>query len=132
MAKIKTAPRIVYVAELKKLREFSKGDQARVRKLNPEVRGGTRPVLYVGETGLCALERYLQHLLKYKSQRAWIHKYGVRLVDASSSLIKLPGLTEATKRQIYHLARPLRTDSKVREAEVARLLREAGYYVVSA
>jgi len=132
MPKIKTAPRIVYVGELLPLSKFSKADRERVLEHNPEVRGASRPVLYVGETGLSTLERYLQHLLRYKSQRGWIHKYGIRPIDVSSGLIRLKGITEATRRQIYHLSRPLRTDSKLREAEVARLLRESGYYVVSA
>jgi len=132
MPKGKTPQRIVYAAVLKKLSAFTEGERKRVLLKNPGVGKTSRPVIYVGETGLTAEERYQKHLDGIKSPRGWIRKYGVRLLNLSTGLTDLPGITEATRRQIYHLSRPLRTDSKVREAEVAKLLRESGYYVVSA
>jgi len=132
MPKGKTPQRIVYAAVLKKLSAFTEGERKRVLVKNRGVGENSRPVIYVGETGLTAEERYQKHLDGIKSPRGWIRKYGVRLLKLSSGLTDLPGVSRETKLAIYRLARPLRTDSKVREAEVARLLREAGYYVVSA
>ena len=133
MAKRKsTAQRIVYGGLLKPLKHFSSADKSRVLRANGGGKKSPKRVIYVGETGLSTEERYWQHLLRYKSQRGWIYKYGIRPVELSKRLADLDGLTPALKKEIYMLSRPLRTDSKEREAAVAEIFRRAGFYVVSA
>ena len=70
--------------------------------------------------------------MRYKSQRGWIYKYGIRPIELSTRLADIEGLKPAVKREIYMLSRPLRTDSKQREAAVAEIFRREGFYVVSA
>ena len=133
MAKKKsTAQRIVYAGLLMPLKHFSPADKNRVLRANGEGKKSPKQVIYVGETGLPTVERYLQHLLKYKSQRGWIYKYGIRPIELAKRLADLDGLKPAVKKEIYMLSRPLRTDSKEREAAVAAILRREGFYVVSA
>jgi hypothetical protein len=133
MAKRKsTAQRIVYAGLLMPLKHFSLADKNRVLRANEGGRKSPKQVIYVGETSLPTEERYLQHLLRYKSQRGWIYKYGIRPIELSKRLADLDGLKPAVKKEIYMLARPLRTDSKEREAAVAAVLRREGFYVVSA
>ncbi len=133
MAKRKsTAQRIVYAGLLMPLKHFSPADKNRVLRANGEGKKSPKQVIYVGETGLTTEERYLQHLLRYNSQRGWIYKYGIRPIELSTRLADLDGLKPAVKREIYMLSRPLRTDSKEREAAVAAILRREGFYVVSA
>lgn len=132
MAKKKsTAQRIVYAALLEPLRKFSPADKNRVLRANVGGKKSPKQVIYVGETGLPTEERYLQHLLRYKSQRGWIHKYGIRPIELATRLADLRGLKASAKKEIYGLARPLRTDSKEREAAVAEIFRREGFYVVS-
>jgi hypothetical protein len=133
MAKRKsTAQRIVYAGLLMPLKHFSPADKNRVLRANGEGKKSPKQVIYVGETGLTTEERYLQHLLRYKSQRGWIYKYGIRPIELSTRLADIEGLKPAVKREIYMLSRPLRTDSKQREAAVAEIFRREGFYVVSA
>jgi hypothetical protein len=113
------------------LKHFTPADKNRVLRANGEGKKSTKQVIYVGETSLPTEERYLQHLLKYKSQRGWIYKYGIRPIDLAAKLADLDGLKPAVKREIYMLSRPLRTDSKEREAAVAEIFRREGFYVVS-
>ena len=127
-----TAQRIVYGGLLMPLKEFSPADKNRVLRANGEGKKSPKQVIYVGETGLPTEERYMQHLLRYKSQRGWIYKYGVRPIVLATRLADLDGLKPAARKEIYMLARPLRTDSKEREAAVAAILRREGFYVVSA
>jgi hypothetical protein len=132
MAKKKsTAQRIVYAALLEPLRKFSPADKNRVLRANGEGKKSPKQVIYIGETSLPTEERYLQHLLRYKSQRGWIHKYGIRPIELATRLADLKGLKPSAKKEIYGLARPLRTDSKAREAAVAEIFRREGFYVVS-
>jgi len=120
MAKKKsTAQRIVYAGLLMPLKHFTPADKNRVLRANGEGKKSPKQVIYVGETSLPTEERYLQHLLKYKSQRGWIYKYGIRPIELATRLADLDGLKPSVKREIYMLSRPLRTDSKVREAAVA-------------
>ena len=114
------------------LKHFSPADKNRVLRANEGGKKSPKQVIYVGETSLPTEERYLQHLLRYKSQRGWIYKYGIRPIELSKRLADLDGLKPAVKKEIYMLARPLRTDSKEREAAVAAVLRREGFYVVSA
>ncbi len=133
MAKRKsTAQRIIYAGLLMPLKHFSPADKNRVLRANEGGKKSPKQVIYVGETGLTTEERYLQHLLKYKSQRGWIYKYGIRPIELATRLADLRGLRPSAKKEIYGLARPLRTDSKEREAAVAEIFRREGYYVVSA
>ena len=132
MAKRKsTAQRIVYAGLLMPLKHFSPADKNRVLRANGEGKKSPKQVIYVGETGLTTGERYLQHLLRYNSQRGWIHKYGIRPIELATRLADLDGLKPSVKREIYMLSRPLRTDSKEREAAVAEIFRREGFYVVS-
>ena len=132
MAKKKSTPqRIVYAGLLMPLKHFTPADKNRVLRANGEGKKSPKQVIYVGETGLPTEERYLQHLLKYKSQRGWIHKYGIRPIELATRLADLDGLKPSVKKEIYGLARPLRTDSKAREAAVAEIFRREGFYVVS-
>lgn len=133
MAKRKSAAqRIVYAGLLMPLKHFTPADKNRVLRANGDGKKSPRQVIYVGETGLTTEERYLQHLLRYNSQRGWIYKYGIRPIELATRLADLDGLKSAVKREIYMLSRPLRTDSKVREAAVAAIFRREGFYVVSA
>jgi len=86
MAKKKSIPqRIVYAGLLMPLKHFTPADKNRVLRANGEGKKSPKQVIYVGETGLPTEERYLQHLLKYKSQRGWIHKYGIRPMRSSAA-----------------------------------------------
>jgi hypothetical protein len=98
-----------------------------VLRTDGEGKKSPKQVIYVGETGLTSEERYMQHLLRYKSQRGWIYKYGIRPIELSTRLANIDGLKPAVKREIYMLSRPLRTDSKEREAAVAELFRREGF-----
>ena len=132
MAKKKsTAQRIVYAALLEPLRKFSPADKNRVLRANGEGKKSPKQVIYIGETSLPTEERYLQHLLRYKSQRGWIHKYGIRPIELATRLADIKGLKPSAKKEIYGLARPWRTDSKARESAVAEIFRREGFYVVS-
>jgi hypothetical protein len=88
-------------------------------------------VFYVGQTRLEAKDRYANHLAGYRSSRV-VERYGRELVVLDKWRPVFPvAVTSDLVKEIYFNARRSRGNPTTREATVADLLRQAGYYVIS-
>ena len=122
---------IVYAVLLVGLDGFKPGDRKSVQEKNPQAITKLK-VYYVGQTSRPFEARYQQHLNGIKAGHGWIRKYKsrpVRLDEGEADFGR--GVPPAIRRQIARLSRRQLRDPKVREANVARLLREAGFAVIS-
>jgi hypothetical protein len=89
------------------------------------------PVFYVGQSRLEAEDRYANHLAGYKSSRV-VEKYGRKLVVLDKWKPVFPvAISPKVVNAIYLKAQRNKGDAKAREAAVATLLRQAGFYVIS-
>lgn len=112
---------------------FGKLPESKQRKLiaaHPLARKKA-PVFYVGQSRLEAEDRYANHLAGYKSSRV-VEKYGRKLVVLDKWKPVFPvAVTSDLVKEIYFNARRSRGNPTTREAAVAELLRQAGFYVIS-
>lgn len=97
----------VYVIEL----DAQVWNEPRFRRANPDHRF-SKPLVYVGMTGLDPDLRFDKHKAGYKANR-FVQRYGLRL---------LPELYEVYNPMPYEAARAM-------EVELAIMLREAGFGV---
>ena len=89
------------------------------------------PVFYVGQSRLEAKDRYANHLSGHRSSRV-VERYGRKLVVLDKWKPVFPvTVTPALVKEIYFKARRSRGNPTKREAAVADLLRQAGFYVIS-
>ncbi len=122
---------IVYAAQIESFDKLPKAMQDKLIEVNPKARKKAA-VIYVGKTRLEAEERYANHLVGYKSSRL-VRKHHRQLIVLDRWKPKFPfALSPKLVKAIYLLARRSRADGAKREAEVARLLRDAGFFVHSA
>ena len=121
---------ILYAVRLDYFGKFSKKDQERLVEANPRAKTKA-PVFYVGQTTLQAWERYENHRNDHKASR-WVKKYGQGLIRvdewAPDFGVALP---KKAIRAAWDLARRSKADPIEREKELAELLREQGYFVIS-
>ena len=126
-----TVGEIVYAVLLEPFGKLPKKLQGKLTEVNPEARKKA-PVIYVGKTRLAAEERYANHLRGYKSSRL-VERHHRQLIVLDRWKPEFPfGLSERVLKQVYLLARRSRANGAKREAEVARIFREAGFHVHSA
>ena len=122
---------IVYAVLLVGLDGFKPGDRKSVQEKNPQDITKLK-VYYVGQTSRPFEVRYQQHLDGIKAGRGWIRKYKVRPVRLDEGEADFGrGVSPKVRRQIARLAKRQESDPKVREAEVAALLRAEGFAVIS-
>jgi hypothetical protein len=90
------------------------------------------PVIYVGQTRLEAEDRYANHLAGYKGSRT-VKKHHRQLIVLDKWKPAFPfAISPDLVKAIYFLARRSKGNPTDREAAVATLLRQAGFYVHSA
>ena len=90
------------------------------------------PVIYVGQTRLEAEDRYANHLAGYKGSRT-VKKHHRQLIVLDKWKPVFPfAVSPDLVKAIYFLARRSKGNPTDREAAVATLLRQAGFYVLSA
>lgn len=121
---------IVYAVLLERLGKLPESRQRRLLGSHPMARKNAR-VFYVGQTRLEAKDRYANHLAGYRSSRV-VERYGRELVVLDKWRPVFPvAVTSDLVKEIYFNARRSRGNPTTREATVADLLRQAGYYVIS-
>lgn len=112
---------------------FGKLPESKQRKLiaNHPLARKKAPVFYVGQSRLEAKDRYANHLSGHKSSRV-VEKYGRRLVVLDKWKPVFPvAISPKVVNAIYLLSRRSRGNPTEREAAVATLLRQDGFYVIS-
>ncbi len=87
-----------------------------VIELDPSLREGEKPAVYVGQTTHTPEKRFEQHKAGYKASR-WVRKYGVRL-----------------RPRLYRSYNPIATrdEAVATEARLGKKLRAHGYTVFGA
>ncbi len=122
---------IVYAVLLRPWDELRPGDRKTVLKKNPQAIS-KRKIYYVGQTSRPFEVRYQQHRDGVKAGHGWIRKYKLRPVRLDEGEADFGrGVSPKVRRQIARLAKRQESDPKVREAEVAALLRAEGFAVIS-
>ena len=125
-----TTGTIVYAVLIERLGKLPKSRQRRLLASHPMARKNAR-VFYVGQTRLEAKDRYANHLAGYRSSRV-VERYGRELVVLDKWKPVFPvAVSPDLVKAIYFLARRSRGNPTDREAAVATLLRQAGFYVIS-
>ena len=112
---------------------FGKLPESRQRKLiaNHPLARKKAPVFYVGQSRLEAKDRYANHLSGHRSSRV-VERYGRKLVVLDKWKPVFPvAISPKVVNAIYLKAQRKKGDAKAREAAVADLLRQAGFYVIS-
>jgi len=121
---------IVYAVLLERLGKLPESRQRRLLGSHPMARKNAR-VFYVGQTRLEAKDRYANHLAGYRSSRV-VERHGRELVVLDKWKPVFPvAVSPDLVKAIFFLARRCKGNPTEREAAVATLLRQAGYYVIS-
>jgi hypothetical protein len=122
---------IVYAVLIESFSKLPRKLQDKLMEANPRARKKAA-VIYVGKTRLEAEARYANHLAGYKSSRL-VEKHRRQLIVLDRWKPEFPfAISPRLTKAIYLLARRSRADGAKREAEVAGLLRDAGFFVHSA
>lgn len=121
---------IVYAVLLVPFGKLPESKQRKLIAANPLARKKA-PVFYVGQTRLEAEDRYANHLAGYKHSKD-VKKYARELVVLDKSKPVFPvAISPKVVNAIYLKAQRNKDDAKAREAAVADLLRQAGFFVIS-
>jgi len=122
---------IVYAVLLLPFDKLPAKLQRELLEIHPKARKKA-PVIYVGQTRLSAEERHANHLRGYKASKL-VRKHHRQLIVLDRWKPEFPfAISPKVVKQVYLLARRSRGNPAKREAEVARILRDAGFFVHSA
>ena len=122
---------IVYAVWLEPFGKLPASKQKKLIEQHPLARKKA-PVIYVGQTRLEAEARYENHRNGHKAS-SLVRRFGRQLVVLDKWKPRFPfAISPDVVKAIYFLARRSNGEPKAREAAVATLLRQAGFYVHSA
>lgn len=122
---------IVYAVLLESFGKLPASWQKRLIETHPDARRKA-PVLYVGQTRLDAEARYANHRNGHKASSA-VRRFGKQLIVLDQWKPAFPfAISPRLVNAIYLLARRSNGKPTAREAAVASLLRDAGFFVHSA
>ena len=121
---------IVYAVRLEPFGKLPESWQKELVKTHPKARKKA-PVIYVGQSRLEAQERYENHRNGHKASPA-VRRYGKQLIvlDKWEPGFPFP-VPDGLAKAAYFLARRSQGNPTAREAAVAELLRDAGFFVYS-
>ena len=122
---------IVYAVWLQPFGKLPESWQKELVETHPKARKKA-PVIYVGQTRLTAQQRFENHLNGHKASSA-VRRHGRQLIVLDEWKPAFPfHVPDGLAKAAFFLARRSKGNPTAREAAVAELLRDAGFFVYSA